>query len=88
MRIAVIVICALPVAYILTAAVYLWFKRGSDRVNLLVHNEHRDGSEPIAVMSAFAHLNPSYRFRRYSDDERLVTHFPAPSASALAEESR
>jgi hypothetical protein len=87
MTIAIAVIASLVILYCLLGAAYFWLKSGSERLDLIAHDEHRD-TEPAAVRSAFAALNPAYRFRRYSDDERLVTRVSAPSASALADESR
>jgi hypothetical protein len=85
---AAIALSILLVAYCLAVAIYAWAKRGSDRIDQLLHDEHRAKSDRGVVASALAARNPAYRFRRYSVDAQLVTRVAAPSASALADKSR
>lgn len=87
MSTAAVVIAVLAIGYCVVVAAYCWLKSASDKTSALLHGEDRD-TESVGVLSALSSMNPAHRFRRYSDDEQLVTRTFTDSRSALADESR
>lgn len=84
--IAAYVLAAAMVAYCLVIAIYCWLKHGADSVRLALRSEHR--AEPDRVVAALTMWNPAYRFRRYSDDQQLVSRPLPKPRSIVGEQSR
>jgi hypothetical protein len=74
------------VLYLLALVAFRWLQHGRDAMNAALCSEHRPESD--SVLASLSRVNPGYRFRRWSDDEQLVTRPPVLPRSIIGDQSR